>query len=310
MILAINPNTAIDRTLFIPAYVPGATIRATNWAVGMGGKAADAAWILGVLGYPCRLLGFAAGEAGQQMEKMLRTRGVEVDFTPVGGETRVNTVLVEEKSGEQSTISVDTLQVQPQHVDALSKAVRAALLGCSCVVLGGSLPRGVKADLYAEWIRAAVELDKPVILDASGEALRAGLTAGPTVIKPNRDELGTLAGKRIRTLEEAYEAGKQILDETGTIVVLTLGVEGALVVQPEQTWRIPPLEVPVVSTAGAGDGVLAGLAAALSQGDPLEKGARLGFAAAAAVMQTPGTADCRLADVERFKPRVSLKPYP
>lgn len=310
MILAVNPNTAIDRTLFIPSYIPGATIRAVNWAIGMGGKAADAAWILGELGYPCRLLGFAAGEAGRRMEKMLRARGVDVDFTRVEGETRVNTVLVENDTGKQSTISVDTLEVNPQHIQALSEAVEQALPECSCLILGGSLPRDVDPDLYGVWTRAAAEQDIPVILDASGDALRAGLEARPTVIKPNRDELGWLVGNKIETLEQAFEAGRQILDQSGAVVVLTLGAEGALAVQAEKTWRIPVLDAPVVSSAGAGDGVLAGLAAALSQGKPLEEGLRLGFAAAAAVLQTPGTADCRRADVEQFVPEIVLQPFP
>jgi 6-phosphofructokinase 2 len=68
--------------------------------------------------------------------------------------------------------------------------------------------------------------------------------------------------------------------------------------------------VKVVKTAGAGDAILAGLAAALARGQPVEEGLRLGFAAAAAVLLTPETAACRPADVDRLLPQVELRPYP
>jgi len=310
MILAVNPNTAVDRTLFIPSFKPGSTIRATAHAIGMGGKASDAAWILAELGYPCRLLGFAAGEAGQLMERMLRARGVDVAFTPVLGETRVNTVIVCEASGEQSTISIDTLEVQPAHAAGLCAAVEESLPDCGCLVLGGSLPNGVDTRLYGNWTARARVLGIPVLVDTSGEPLRQALEAGPTMIKPNREELSMLLGREISGTADAYEAGREILAEYGAGAVITLGAEGALAVLPEQAWYIPPLQVPVCSTAGAGDGVLAGLAAAYDSGGSVEEGLRLGFAAAAAVMQTPATADCCREVVESLLPKIRLEAFP
>jgi 6-phosphofructokinase 2 len=65
--------------------------------------------------------------------------------------------------------------------------------------------------------------------------------------------------------------------------------------------------VQVVSSAGAGDAVLAGLAAAIARGGTLEDGLRLGAAAAAAVCLLPATADCRREDIERLLPQVKLE---
>jgi fructose-1-phosphate kinase PfkB-like protein len=64
-----------------------------------------------------------------------------------------------------------------------------------------------------------------------------------------------------------------------------------------------------VSTAGAGDGVLAGLALALARGEPLEAGLRYGFALAGAVVQTLATAAFRLEDYQALLPQVELIPY-
>jgi fructose-1-phosphate kinase PfkB-like protein len=77
---------------------------------------------------------------------------------------------------------------------------------------------------------------------------------------------------------------------------------------PDRVYRIPPLKVEVVSAAGAGDAVLAGLAASIERKQPIEEGLRLGFGAATAVTLLPGTADCRKDDVERLSAQIELLP--
>jgi len=94
MILTVTLNPALDRTYLIKDFAWNRTIRAKQAVPGMGGKGTDASWILGELGYRSRALGFAAGNAGKIMEKLLRTRGCQTDFVWVGGETRVNIVII------------------------------------------------------------------------------------------------------------------------------------------------------------------------------------------------------------------------
>jgi 6-phosphofructokinase 2 len=55
--------------------------------------------------------------------------------------------------------------------------------------------------------------------------------------------------------------------------------------------------------------VLAGLAASIARGEPIEEGIRLGFAAATAVVTTPGTAECYRADIERYAAQIEVLPY-
>jgi 1-phosphofructokinase family hexose kinase len=294
----------------IPALQENHTIRATGSFYSMGGKPTDASWILGEMGIPSHALGFAAGLVGQKVEAMLRARGVTPDFIQVGGETRINVVVIAEEVGSQTTITTSTLDVELEHLAALREKYVAALEGASCVVLGGTLPKAVLPAFYTEYIQLARERGVPTIFDAAEANLRAGLAARPTYIKPNQDELAQLTGKPVTTLGDAYRAGRSILEQFGTAPIMTFGSEGALAVLPERAYRIPPLNIEVVSAAGAGDAVLAGLAASIERGQPIEEGLKLGTAAAAAVCLMPGTADCRREDVERLLPQVVLIPYP
>src|SRR5919108_5668031 len=104
MIITLTPNTGIDHTIQVANFQLNSTIRATDSAWGMGGKATDVSWTLGKLGVPTRALGFAAGPNGLRMENMLRERGAETDFVWVDGETRLNTIVVVPGEG-QSTIT-------------------------------------------------------------------------------------------------------------------------------------------------------------------------------------------------------------
>ncbi len=61
MIITVPLNTSIDRTMTVPHFRWGETIRSREAAVGMRGKGADAYWILGELGIVTLATGFVAG---------------------------------------------------------------------------------------------------------------------------------------------------------------------------------------------------------------------------------------------------------
>jgi 1-phosphofructokinase family hexose kinase len=309
MILTVTLNPAVDRTYFISDFAWNRTIRSEQAVPGMGGKGTDASWILGELGYDSLALGFAGGIAGKILQKMLRSRGCRTDFVWVEGETRVNIVIVGREGQGQSTLTEPGLQIGAVDLDKFRRKFNAALKNASCVIIGGTVPPGVDASIYTELVKKAREAGLPVVFDVSGPGLKAGMESRPTVAKPNIDEIDELYGRQVNTIEEAYKAGRELQDKYGAALVITLGKEGALAVLPGRAYSIPVLKIPVVSTAGAGDAVLAGLAAALSEGRSLEDGLRLGFAAAAAVCLTAATADCRRADVERLLPQVELIDY-
>jgi 1-phosphofructokinase family hexose kinase len=305
MIITLTPNSGIDHTIQVSDFQLNSTIRATDSAWGMGGKATDVSWILGRLGVPSRALGFAAGANGLRMEEMLRERGVETDFVRAEGETRLNTVVVVPGQGH-STITTSTLRVLPEHLTELTSRYQEALEGASCVVMGGSLPHGVPLEFYPQAIAQAHQAGVPVIFDSSGPSLRAGLEGRPELVKPNLAELKELLGDQPSSQQEVRQAASRLHDECGANVIATMGSAGAIAVFDEGTYFVHPVSVPVVSAAGAGDGVLAGMALVYERGESLQAGLQHGFALAGAVLQTLATADFRLENYHELLPAIRI----
>jgi 1-phosphofructokinase family hexose kinase len=309
MIVTVTPNTGIDLTLRVPEFELNKTIRASQSALGMGGKATDVSWILGRLGVPNLATGFAAGYTGRQMVKMLEERGSATRFVWTGGESRRNTIIVAQDGQAQSTFTVSTLEVSARHLVKFNQVFQESLKKANCLVLGGSLPRGVPTSFFKNLIEIARAYSIPVLLDASGSGLLAGLEGKPDLIKPNRVELEEITGSTIHSRQETYQAARWVQQKFGVAVIATMGREGAFAVLPERSYWIPGLNLEVVSSAGAGDGVMAGLAVAYSKHQPVEEGLRLGFALGNAVLLTLPTADYDPQDLERIYPRIELLPY-
>ena len=307
MIITLTPNTGIDFTLKVASFQLNRTIRASDSAWGMGGKATDVSWTLGKLGVPTLALGFAAGPNGIRMESMLRERGVETDFVWVEGESRLNVILVVEGEG-QSTITSSSLKVSPQQISEFRVRYQQALEGASCVVMGGSLPAGVPVDFYAEAITRAHQKNVPVIFDSSGPSLLAGIKSRPDLIKPNLAELSELLGDVPDSQQAVRQAGEKLRHEYGSQVIITMGSEGAIAVLDSGNYFIHPLSIPVVSIAGAGDGVLAGMALAYLRKEPLEYGLQHGFALAGAILKTLSTADLEVEAYEDLLPQIRIEP--
>jgi len=237
---------------------------------------------------------------------MLHERGVETDFVQVDGETRLNTILVVSGEG-QSTITSSSLAVSPDHLSQMLDRYENALSGATCVVAGGSLPRGVPLEFYSLVIQKAHGHNVPVIFDSSGPSLIAGVKSRPKLIKPNRTELGDLLGFVPESKQEVAMASLKLRAQFGTDVIATLGDDGAIATFEYGSYFVQPLAVPVVSAAGAGDGVLAGMALAYSRGEPPISGLRYGFALAGAVLQTLSTADFRVEDYEALLPQICIQ---
>lgn len=309
MIITVTPNTALDRALRVTRLLPNRTLRAKPASLSPTGKGIDVSLVLAELGVASVAMGFVAGDTGRQLEAALHAKLIMPALTWVDGETRINTVILGEADGSHTTITAESLIVREAHVAMLIGSFKQRITQAKCIALGGSIPAGVDPSLYAQLITIARQHRVPTIIDATGEAMMLALAAQPDWIKPNREELEALAGCEVSTLNDAWEAAQTLHDKYGVNVLASLGEAGLLVVAHDVSLHAPALDVPVVNPAGAGDALVAGLAASIERGESIEAGVRMGVAAASATLMKPGTAESDRSDIERLLPLVRVMPF-
>lgn len=265
MIFTVTLNPALDKTVVIPSFSPGEVNRVQSVRVDAGGKGINVSKCLQALGEPTVAAAILAGTAGQELEQMLLDGGITPLVLWAEGKTRTNLKIIDPEKGQNTDINEPGPKVSAQQLEQLLQMILEQMNPGDIVILSGSLPAGAAPDLYKQWIRHLKEQGAIVLLDADGEALKCALPASPYLIKPNNDELARLKGIQKLTQEEMVKVGEELLASGIRDVVISLGGDGALFLSEAGVFRAKGLNVPVKSTVGAGDSMVAAMAFGLSR---------------------------------------------
>ncbi len=304
MIYTVTLNPALDKTVEIPGMALDTVNRITEMRTDPGGKGINVSKVIAKLGGESCAAGILGGGSGKMLEKLLEGEPFATRFRFVEGQTRTNLKIIDREGHTNTDINEPGLTVTAAELDALLRELLAELRPGDIVVLAGSLPKGAPQDTYRTWTAACKKAGARVFLDADGALLAEGIKAAPYLIKPNDDELSRLAGKKLETLEELTAEGRRLLERGIERVVISLGGRGALYLRKGSTIYAEGLKVPVGSTVGAGDSVVAALAYAEAQGLSEEEAVRLSTAAGAANVMCSGTQAAEREAVEALLPKV------
>src|ERR1700721_728862 len=212
-IVCVSANPAMDRRVYVDSLIPGEVNRGRGSLAMSGGKAAHVAMAARSLGIEANWIGFLGGAIGEQGEGELRKLAVEVSPVRTAASTRVNLEIIE-NSGKITEVLEPGGNISPGeqtellrlYSQNLSEKWKGAL-----VAISGSLPPGVPASFCGGLIDIAKNAGSEVFLDTSGDALKAGLAARPSFIKPNRKEAEVLLGRALPDLQAVVAAPRKII---------------------------------------------------------------------------------------------------
>lgn len=110
------------------------------------------------------------------------------------------------------------------------------------------------------------------------------------LVKPNRKEAEEALGRPLRTAQDVEHAGHTLRERLGAEnVLITLGAEGMMLVESDGTVStVPTVAHRVADVSGAGDTVIATIAAMVAAGAPLREAAALANVSAGVVVAEPG----------------------
>lgn len=300
MITTVTLNPCIDRSVHVSNLKVGGYNLVTRSRTDLGGKGINVSIVAHALGYATRVLCLDYMDGGTLLSDGLLQLGIPSVLVPAYGRLRENLKLYDAETGEMTEINEPGSPIDQSTMTRILQRFDALLPDTDVLVLSGSVPPGVDAEIYARLIQRAKEAKVFTVLDAAGELLREGIKAGPDLIKPNRFEMETLCGRTLDTLEIALEEAQRVLDEGVGAVCLSLGDRGALLLDGKERWYAPGAAVEVRGMQGAGDSLVAGLCIGRIEGWSTERTLRTGIALAQGSLMREGTQLCTRQLFERL----------
>jgi 1-phosphofructokinase len=293
--VTVTPNPSLDRTLEVETLGRGHVVRANAAHVDPGGKGVNISRALVANGYPSRAVLPVGGFEGKQLVSLLLDLGIEVASVPISEPIRSNVTVVE-PDGTVTKLNAPGPSLSDSEVRALLERTVSAGEGAAWVAACGSLPPGAPDDLYARLVTAIRRTGVRVAVDTSGAALQSVLAAGPDLVKPNQDELAEVAGTTLETLGDVVAGADKLRSHGVRTVLVSLGPNGAVIVDDGGAVHAESHAVVPRSTVGAGDALLAGFLATGGVGpQALAEGVAWGVAAC----RLPGTAMPGPGDLDR-----------
>jgi len=296
LIFALNPS--VDVEWEVPDVVweeKNNILSERRWA---GGKGVNVARWFRLLGGDGLLVLPSGGMNGREMESFLKEEELAYHSVPILQSTRANIIVT---THERRQIRLNPLgpELTEQEWEQLFDFLKEE--PADTVVFSGALPRNAPPNTYRKLLELCREVgSNKTILDCDGEAFAEGVLGKPFLVKPNVTELEQWAGRCLPKEAEVLEAAKELSGKSGANVLVSMGVDGALLIwrgvteEPPRVFRASSYEVPVLNTVGAGDSLLAAAALTIPNGTgPLES-LRLSIAASTLAVSRPaGILPCK-----------------
>ncbi|CAN5794762.1 1-phosphofructokinase family hexose kinase [soil metagenome] len=313
MILCVTLNPCLDKTLSVPDWTPGDSVRGRAVSEVVGGKGNNVARALGRLGRPSRPATILGGAIGARCEELLR----QVDsfdplVTPSKAPTRVILTVRNEDSNAQTAFFDPDPEVSAAEAEGLYHRIEGALAegDVQALTLSGSSPARATDGLYLDLISLARSRKVPVFLDTYGAALESVWGFWPDVIQLNRRELA----QHLRCPQPTVQEALARLDAWGRhgvrLALVTDGPRPVLAQFEGRRYRLVPPEIEAVNPIGSGDCLLAGLVDAWLSGLEAEAMLRRGLACAVANAQTWDAGAIDPAEVRRLEDTIEVEPLP
>ena len=303
-ILTVTLNPALDLATEVGIVEANQKLRCDAPVTDPGGGGINVSRAIQLLGGTSRTFVALGGRNGDRIEELLETAGLTVIRHEAPGETRSSLAVLSKSSGDQYRFMLPGPNWFPLDATAVEAAVVEAASPGGLVVLSGSLPPGMPAQIMPDLCARLAEKGADVIADTSGPALHLfahGETARPLVLRMNHFEASELAGHMLADLKESADFASELLDRgVAQMVIVARGPEGSILATREGRWHSHAADVPIRSKVGAGDTFVGTFTLSLAEGLPLPAALTRAVAAASAAVMTEGTLLCRPEDARRL----------
>ncbi|VFP84296.1 1-phosphofructokinase [Candidatus Erwinia haradaeae] len=307
-VATITFNPAYDLVGYTSHLQYGKTNIIRTLGLHAGGKGINVAKILKELGVNVTVFGFLGKENQEGFHNLFTMTGIINRLQIVEGHTRINVKLTA-PHGELTELNFSGLTITQKEWERFSAESIDCFSQFDMICVSGSLPAGLSLSSFTDWMQQLRKHCPFIVFDSSRDPLIAGLHTKPSLIKPNRHELEILAGCPLPTIEDVITTAYTLHQDGIEHVAVSLGDEGAILINSNGAWVAKPPSCNVVSTVGAGDAMVAGLMYGLLMEKSSEYTLRLSTAIAALTVNKSSVGMTDLTLLCAMMKRIDIYPY-
>jgi tagatose 6-phosphate kinase len=261
VIVTVTLNPALHVEYAADHIATGAVNQVRRVRYSAGGRGLAVAQVLHTFGHDVVAAGLAGGSAGELIKIELARAGVATQFTRIAAESKRVLAVTNGADGRVTSFAEPAPYITTEELGRLAADYRALLADATAVVLCGSLPESLPAELYGSFASYAAEAGVPVILDAGGSPLAYGAARRPALVVPAMP-FGLDADLADGTAAGFAGAMGLILSGAGAVALLT--GQGVCVLTADAEWRArlrnPAASAPDGPAMAADRGIAGGLA--------------------------------------------------
>lgn len=278
MIYTVTFNPSIDYIMVSKDFQIDGLNRASSTHKFAGGKGINVSRVLQTLNVASTVLGFVGGFPGNFIKDTLLNSNIATDFVTVDEDTRINVKL---KTDNETEINAPGPQITEEQLNTLLEKIKNTAAD-DIVIVAGSVPKSIGNDVYEKIAAITKSTGAQLVVDAEKHLVESVLPYGPLFIKPNKDELEVMFDVTINSDTEVVKYGREILAQGAKSVIVSLGGEGAIYVDHQQSFKATVPKGKVINTVGSGDSTVAGMVAGLTSGYSVSSAFKLAVAAGTA----------------------------
>lgn len=299
-ILTLTMNPVLDKSTNAEIVLPDNKLRCSKPDFDAGGGGINVSRAIHKLGGNSIAHYLAGGDYGKKINTLLQKEGIETHLTDSGTETRENLRVFDKTTENLYRFGMPGPEISKKKWQNVLSGIKNTDPKPDYIIASGSLPSGVPDDYYADIAEFAKNNEIRMVIDTSGKPLKKALDKGVYLFKPNLRELAYLLDMDLLTAMDQEKAAIEIMNSNKCkIMVLSLGSKGAMLGYGEDKIEyITPPTMPVISTVGAGDSMVAGIMIGLSRGYSISDAVSYGVAAGTAASMTPGSELCKKDDTD------------
>lgn len=289
MIYTVTLNPSVDLLVRMEDLQLGEQNRMKRDKKIPGGKGINVSRVLRQLGIPSIATGFIGGFTGKFITDWLKREDIQVGFTEIMDETRINIKLLTTDDNVSTSINGRGPNVSRVEVQEFLYYMSRAREG-DVVIISGSIPPTVDRDIYERVVSICNANRADFVIDTDLDLVYDALKYKPLLIKPNLTDIESMFGSKVIDYDELIPYGKRLLKMGAKNAIISLGLDGSILFTKDSVYRVYGVEGECRDYLGARDSMIGGFIGTLFRTSNILEAFKVATAAASATAFTDGIA--------------------